>query len=887
MNRPYASILVALAGLTAGLGTPPPTVAQAPAVPRFSIEPSPLQIAGAARPGRYIGAAGRASAILGDEDGRFEAWSWPVKLLHDFRLSFKIPEYTDPIPGSAVARRTIVRPELTTVVYSHATFTVKEHLLVPLHEPGAIVLLEASSVTPLEIIASFQADLDLMWPAGLGGQYAFWDAGNHRFLLSESRQTYNALVGSPWATEGSSHPAHAAPDAPSVFHIPVDTARARQEFIPIVLVGGALSRDSAEALYARLLAGATAYYRKRREHADSLREEMTSIRTPDPTLDGALEWAKVNLDDALVCNPDLGCGLVAGYGHSGRGRRPGFAWFFGGDASINTLGILPYGGFDLARAALEFQRRYQRADGKMPHEVSQAAMRTPEPWFTAYPYPYYHADTTPYWVAALYEYWLQTADTAYVRASWPAIQKAYEWGLANDSDGDGIVDNTSAGLGAVEVGALGQDLHQDIYLAAVWLESLRATSDLAGAVGDVRLAREAAGNFERAWSSLEREYFIPDSSLYAFGILKGGRTNPAVTVWPATAMAFSLLDNHRVTRTLDALASHRLSTEWGSRMLDAENPLYDPLGYNMGAVWPFVTGFVGWAAYNYHRPFTGFAALWANARSTFDEARGRNPELMSGAFHRTLDATVPDQFFATSMIPTPLFRGLLGLSADAPRHSLRFMPHLPVDWDSVSVLRYPIGGATLDIQIRRETVEGGTDTSAANSRLTARFTRHGAGPTLDVQFAPGLPPGSEIIGAEIDGRPAEFTSKLDVDDVHAVMRVKVAEGATVRLDYRSGVGLVPPRPEPAVGASASALRILRYRYDEPSAEYRLQVEGRGGRAYELELVSPVGPPVELSGAQLEPAPGDRYRLHLRLEGPPDRFVPATVRFRKPRSAPRG
>ena len=48
-----------------------------------------------------------------------------------------------------------------------------------------------------------------------------------------------------------------------------------------------------------------------------------------------VEYAKVNLDESMVCNPDLGCGVVAGYGLSGGASdRPGFGWFF---ASVSLM----------------------------------------------------------------------------------------------------------------------------------------------------------------------------------------------------------------------------------------------------------------------------------------------------------------------------------------------------------------------------------------------------------------------------------------------------------------------------------------------------------------------------------------------------------------------
>jgi glycogen debranching enzyme len=101
----------------------------------------------------------------------------------------------------------------------------------------------------------------------------------------------------------------------------------------------------------RRLAARGDLYRAAIEHANALHDGLLSIDTPEDELDLALEWAKVNLDEAMVCNPDIGCGLVAGYGLSGAASdRPGFGWFFGGDAAWNALSLDALGAFDVTKA---------------------------------------------------------------------------------------------------------------------------------------------------------------------------------------------------------------------------------------------------------------------------------------------------------------------------------------------------------------------------------------------------------------------------------------------------------------------------------------------------------------------------------------------------------
>ena len=49
----------------------------------------------------------------------------------------------------------------------------------------------------------FHPSLNLMWPAGIGGQETSWDQDARGFLLSEPTHQFRALISSPQATEHS------------------------------------------------------------------------------------------------------------------------------------------------------------------------------------------------------------------------------------------------------------------------------------------------------------------------------------------------------------------------------------------------------------------------------------------------------------------------------------------------------------------------------------------------------------------------------------------------------------------------------------------------------------------------------------------------------------
>ncbi|HKZ33585.1 MAG TPA: GH116 family glycosyl hydrolase [Vicinamibacteria bacterium] len=787
--------------------------ADAPALPgvkRFTLAASPIGLVGDVRPQQYLGVVGPRSAWLGSETGEAELWVHPLKLASGFRLDFRIPDYAEPVRGRDVARSVEVRPEATTISYSHAAFTVRQHILAPLDEPGLLVLLEIDASRPLEVVASFRSVLQYAWPGGLGGQYAFWSDEDKAFVLSESLRRRNAFIGSPWAASATSHPAHALPDAPSSFTIPIDPARTARELVPIAIAASTAPRADVALAYRRLVTRAREIYDARVAHARRLREESLRIDSPDDRLDLAFEWAKVNLDEQTVCNPDLGCGLVAGWGPSGEGARPGFGWFFGGDAAINSLAMAATGQWSPAWDGLRFLARYQRADGKLPHEVSQSAGVVP--WFDQYPYAYYHADTTPFFLLALHRQWRASGDARALAELWPAARKAWAWCLPHDTDGDGIIENTTGGLGAIEVGAIGDEIHQDVYLAAVFARAAGAVAEMAAARGEGELAAQAGEIAARARTSIESRYWIEAAGHHAFGVLRTGRTNDTLTVWPATAAAFGLLEPAHARLTLSALGSHALTADWGARMLSTASPLYDPAHYNMGAVWPFVTGFLALGHYQYERPWAGYPLVDALARLGFDWARGRHPELLSGDRYRPLDTAVPQQFFATSMLVSPIAYGLLGFEPDAPSARARLAPQLPPEWETLRVTGLAVGKSRLDARFERRA-------SALRIQLVPK------GPPLLLELRPMPPRGARALTARLDGRqvPARPFVSVTLDGLPRV----------VDLRWEGGLELEAPQAALTPGQPDQGIRVLDFAALDGG--FRLAVEGLSGSTATLRL----------------------------------------------------
>jgi hypothetical protein len=818
-----ALVLPCCLSAQAGSRTDVPSASAAQVVDRFEVTPSPLSLTYDVRPGQYLGVTGPHSAWLGTETGPAELWVHPLKVATDFQLQFQTPNYREPVRGIDVAQRIEVRPEATTITYSHMTFTVKQHIIAPRDEGGLLVLLDVETFVPLEIVVQFKPVLQYMWPGSFGGQYIFWDESHDAFVLSESLQERNAVIGTSWPSQGEAHPAHRLAEAPATFVIPVDSARAAAELIPIAIAAGTAPREEVFAVYGTLLGNAQRLYEESRAWADGVRATTTSIDTPDDALDLAFEWSKFNLEEQRVCNPDLGCGFVAGWGISGTSTRPGFGWYFGGDAAINSLAMDATGQWDLVYEDLTFLATYQRSDGKIPHEVSQAAGRIP--WFEEYPYPYYHADTTPYWMVAVWELWKASGRDDWLRALWPAYQKAWDWCLTAETDGDGIIENSAGGYGAIEVGGLGEGLHQDIYLAGVWITSLEATQALAEHFGDEALAQRASGLYDRASKTLNERYWRAEDDQHAFAILLSGGTNDNLTAWPGTALSFGLLQPERAERTLRKLATDSISSDWGARLLSVGSELYDPLHYNNGAVWPFMTGFVAWGQYAYRRPWAGWHLIDAVKQHTFHWSRGRHPENLSGAYYRTMDATVPHQFFATSMLITPFMRGVLGWRPDAPNGRASLTPQLPPEWDSVVVRNLRVGATVLDVEIQ----QGSQDIQVAVEAV---------GPEVEVDIVLPVSSGAREVrwwfGNRLmtaDGRGAEAGRH---DQTVAIPLGSTADAPLAGgASWRGGLTPAPAAIHLVPGQESTGLRIIDWVRDGEG--WRLEVEGQAGRSYVLPL----------------------------------------------------
>jgi hypothetical protein len=267
-----------------------------------------------------------------------------------------------------------------------------------------------------------------------------------------------------------------------------------------------------------------------------------------------------------------------------------------------------------------------------------------------------------------------------------------------------------------------------------------------------------------------------------------------------------------------------------------------------------MTGYAALAHYRYHRGWAGHDLLRDAARTSFDFSNGRSPDLLSGAFYDKLDAITPHQFSGTATLVAPLIEGLLGVHADARNRALSIEPHLPAEWNEVTVEALRSGRDRINVHIQR-----------GRGRYTIALRRRGSAAPLFVRLGPALPLGATVARVRINDADVPVHVEESAHDIHAVVELQLKDEAEIDIEYSGGMEISAPPDALETGNQATALRVLDFRRDGDT--FVILVEGVPTASYLLGLrvESRVR---SVSGAQIAEQTGDRLQLRIRF-GPGD------------------
>ncbi|ABF39381.1 Glycogen debranching enzyme-like protein [Candidatus Koribacter versatilis Ellin345] len=787
-------------------------------IAHFPLTTSPLTIHQRAQERLPFSVTGDTGAILGQQDGSFELWHFPDKVFAHVSIHAALKDYPVPIELNPLAATIDVAPDHTTITYSHAAITVKQHMFLARglqDAPAPLVMFEIESIRPVTLTIDLDPVMQHMWPALNGNRPgAGWIpmGTGGAYMLETEDPSFYGMIAMPNAQPGIMAPYQERPkDYPLQFILSYDPQRDGNKYFPLlthVVDGGTLRGQERTSQLtseiAEIAANLPKYYGASRDYYAHFFDTHLTVETPDPLFDQALRWAEISIDQLKVRKGNE-VGLVAGVYPSADSDRPGFGWFFGRDSLWTTFALHSEGDFATSRNALEFLIARQRADGKIMHEYSQSADRVDWPSF---PYMYAAADATPLFILAMHDYLRTTGDDAFIQKHWKNIKRAYDFLRAHDSDGDGIYDN-SQGTGWVESWPPGMP-QQELYLAALDQQATAAIGDLAKTLGDDTLTKSAHDTAESIRTKLNA-YLAPDG-IYAFSRNKDGSYDTTPTSYPAVAWWTGELALPNAAKTLDFYAASDLNADWGSRAIAQSNQLYDPISYHQGSIWPLFTGWTAMAEFRAGRSLAGLQHLRENLRLTWEGDPGNVTELMSGKFNEPLGRSTAHQLWSSAMVLTPAIRGLFGIETNVSQHKLFVVPQLPPEWPRAVVHHVPYGDTELDITYQRQgTTLNITVTSAKAIPLcvipertdrmckVAPATTHTASITLpDVQVS--LPdeaprPGDashllRVINQQYEGRklaltleaPAGSHQQLPLQMNDPRVKTVTAQGATINKE---------------------------------------------------------------------------------------------------------
>ncbi len=801
-----------------------------PALANFPFENSvPLKIVREAVPSKPFSVVGPRGAILGRQDGSFEAWIFPWKILSNLRISAEMWDYPVPIDVNEHAAVIEVRPDHTTITFSHANFTLREVLFAPRNAPngaGALAFFQVEALRPVTFTFEFTPEMKRMWPAlsddRPSPEWVKTAAGGF-YVLHLNFPDHVAAVEMPGAEPGILAPYQERPKAyPLQLVLHFDPAHDGNKLFPLLLATADSVEDSNTTVLARNLDEIGRVFQSLYEETGAYYKKFLSqhliLETPDKQFDDAFAWAEVSIDQLKVqtATAPKETALVAGFYGSGDSARPGFGWYFGRDALWTLYAVNSYGDFQLSRDQFEFLLRRQSPEGKIMHEWAQTASLVD---WKSLPYPYASSDATPLLLMAANDYLQISGDVGFLKTHWDSLQKAWDFERSHDSDGDGIYENTE-GSGWVE-SWFHQMPHQEIYLAALDQQASTAFSNIAKVTGQSQLAEEAKKRAGHIAQQLEKEYFLPEADFYAFSRNADGTLDTSPTIYPAVAAWDGTFNLSRSGGMLTRWASQEFSTDWGTRDLSPSVSFYDPISYHQGSVWPLFTGWISLSEYRNGRSLAGYAHLMQNADLTWAQDLGAVTELLSGEFFRWLGRSTSHQLWSSAMVITPTVRGMFGLEWSAGENKLTVTPRLPAQWDEAKIMGVPVGQSRIGVEARRNGSVlsiriGGEGSKNIKLQSRAAGARIANGelriplPAVELGIAHGLPEAGavtsqmKVLNQQESPRslrlrlsaPANSyqTLFLRVNDPSIRLRTEGAEvsanSAQLRVQFPSGVGYV-------------------------------------------------------------------------------------------------
>jgi len=734
----------------------------------------------------FVSVHGKQAWAGGYASRGLEIWAGALQIANavqpEFRRAGDVTTFT--------ARQTLadvaVLPDHLSRTYTGPDFAIREDIRVAAEQPAVLIRYSLQSVTPVQIIVRFCPSLNLMWPAAIGGQSVRWEDSQSAYILTEPSRRFAAVVLAPGAT-AHDEPLNNATAQASEFGIALDS-HSPQILFAVLSGGSAEIPSSSDLKNLRQLLASSGVNEEPLIRNKNLLASNVEIETPDPDLNRALAWAEIDLDQAWVCNQQLGCGFVAGFGPSRRSRRPQYAWYFAGDGMVAAHAAMQAGDLLRTRNELIFISKYQRSDGMIWHEISQSAPYLD--WQNKYPYMFVHADLTYPYVSSVAAYVRRSNDRTFLHEIWPSVQKAFDFGVSLVGS-DGLPRIPARTLGADEQGALADELG----LSASWIAACQDYAFLSDLVSDKDAGLNATKLASRARASFPQHYWNVREDAPIHGYTRDGMPVPDHGLGAVEAIKSHLFGDAQVRQMLDNLSSWRFQADWGTRGLPVGDSGYDPTGYVHGSVSALHTADVAQIFWEQHRPEIAFQIWQALVPWAWLDSPGHMHEVLQGNVYMPQSESVPEQAWSSAGFLTSAVEGLFGLEIKGDSRQVTLAPHLPATWDRAAIRNAPLGNGRLTLSFEQSL-----------NALTVHIENDGERARL--LYSPQIPLGAQRLTATQDNKTLAACITTHAQDLHAELQVDIPHGNTeITLHYENGISLILPAAHPTVGEPSSGMKL--------------------------------------------------------------------------------
>jgi glycogen debranching enzyme len=407
---------------------------------------------------------------------------------------------------------------------------------------------------------------------------------------------------------------------------------------------------------------------------------------------------------------------------------PWYSTVFGRDSiitSLETLVLNPRIAVDTLRYLAKHQGTRENEfteeqPGRIMHELRRGELaRSGE-----IPHvPYYGTiDATPLWLILLDETWRWTGDLDLVRELLPNARRALDWiDHYGDMDGDGLVEySRTSARGLVNQGwkdsgdgvpfpdgTLPRPPIALIEVQAYVYDAKTRAAALFERIGDAETADRLRSEGERLRLQVLEQFWLKDSGTFALALDGDKRPVPTVTSNAGHALWSRLADPARAVAVAQTLLAADMFCGWGVRTLSARHPVYNPMSYHNGSVWPHDNALIVMGLSHYGLAAAALPIVDATRDAAAAADFNRLPELYCGMPRNgapqpvSYPVSCSPQAWASGALFLML-QAVLGILPDAPANLLHIRnPVLPRGLQELTLTNLRVGRSRVSLHFAR------------------------------------------------------------------------------------------------------------------------------------------------------------------------------------------